>query len=280
MAQTQPFASGNIRQLFAADEPAISQLLHGDRGFGLFIRSNLLSYGFGYNVSYWGQFHGVTSSEQPHLASLLMIANGSADVFTLPGVDVVPLAQLALRQPLRFIMGDEQTMLPIEPLTATMTTRHETHRFAELPAHRFRKQLPGHGSTVRRAEKQDVESLTALYQSASGFEGMPKQRLRKVMHNRVAHLRTYIAEDSDGIAAAASTSAEDETGAMLGGVWTHPLRRNRGHCQAVVSALCANLLSEQKRPHLFFLRDNSAAEHIYTKLGFRIIGGWKVINFE
>jgi hypothetical protein len=90
--------------------------------------------------------------------------------------------------------------------------------------------------------------------------------------------RRYIAEDGDKIICTAASTAESSDMAMIIGVATHKDYRNRGLASAVVSKLCSDLLSEGKTPCLFY--DNPNAGKIYNRLGFKVIGKWKMLRFK
>ena len=275
--------SADVRRLQAHDEAALAQMLHEDHGFGLFISSNILSYGLTSNdVRLWGQFRSagpVGFLPQPHLEAVLMLAGRNANLFAVAGSDPAPLIATALRERLHFIMGDAQTMALVAQQAPQRIQREEVHHFAELPPHRFQSPLAAlpAGVLVRRGEPADVDALSRLYFGVTGFEGMSYHQVRISMMNRVTHLRTYLATMDDVVVSAASTSAESAIAAMVGGVWTAPSARGRGLSTAVVAALCNELRRERRRPYLFYLVDNAPAARVYAKLGFRIIGGWRVL---
>jgi GNAT superfamily N-acetyltransferase len=267
-----------VRRLVALDEPTLTRCLHNDRGFGLFVTGNLLSYGFSGGVDYWGQY---LPSLDAGLAAVLMIVGGSATIYAPASADVGPLARVAVREPLRFIMGRADLMTPVATLAGNRVERIEQHHFVDVTTQRFHRELaqPPRGVMVRRGKTSDVGALADLYADASGFEGLSPGQIRNIMLNRVTHLRTYLVVAGDNIVAAASTSAESYTAAMIGGVWAAPTARGKGYGTLAVAALSAELLRERMKPYLFYLVDNGPAEHIYTKIGFRVIGDWKVIYF-
>lgn len=274
-----------VRPLQADDDAAARRFLQDDHGYGLFITGNLLSYGFGYgDVRYWGQFRqhvGAAGQADLDLTGLLMFTGESATLYAPPGVNVDLLIALALQEPLHFIMGRDDLMDVAEAQAPRPVVRTETHYFADLTARRFTRSeltLPAQTS-VRRGTLRDIEGLARLYYGATGFEDLTFAQVRNVMTNRVTRLRTFLVERQGEILAAASTSAESYTAAMIGGVWTAPWARGRGISTTVVGALCGELLRERKRPYLFYLTENGPAERVYEKLGFHVTGGWRVIYF-
>jgi RimJ/RimL family protein N-acetyltransferase len=279
-AGVQVVAAAQVRQLHAPDEAALAQFLQTDRGYGLFITSNMLSFGLnGSDLRFWGQFHH-TSHAPPHLEGALMLAGHNANLYVAEGVDPAPLIERAARERLHFVMGEARLMARMQARLGARVRHVEEHHFAELPRHRF--QQPAHAALppsvrVRRGVPRDVDALARLYFNTNGFEDMTYPQVRNTMMSRVSHLRTYLAEAQGRVLAAASTSAESYSAAMIGGVWTAPVARGQGLSTAVVSALCADLLSERLRPHLFYLIDNAPAARVYAKLGFRLSGGWRVV---
>jgi len=271
-------ATAQMRRLAAPDEPAVLDFLSADGGYGLFIASNMLSYGLtSGDLRFWGLYQPGPDM-LPRLAGVLMLAGHNANLYVLPGVDPDPLIAEALHERLHFIMGEETTMARAQEWLGHRVVRVEQHFFAELPTQRFHPTAPlPTGVRVRRAAPRDVDALARLYFNTSGFEDLAYPQVRSTMMNSVTHLRTYLAEMDGRVVAAASTSAESYSAAMVGGVWTAPHARGRGLSTAVVAALCADLLRERKRPHLFYLIDNAPAARVYAKLGFRVTGGWKVV---
>jgi uncharacterized protein len=268
------FNETNVRWLRQQDQTAIERLLESDHGYGLFLRSTLLSYGFTDNeVHYWGAF---SDAKQTTLNAILMCVGGSANIYAAKDGDIMPLARVALEQRLRFIMGPGALIAQIVALAGPRVARIEEHCFAELPQHRFHRQPVPHEATIRTGLLSDVPALTQLYMGASGFEELAPTQIRTIMRQRVVRFRTMVADVSGALVAAASTSAETPDAAMIGGVWTAPTARERGYSTAVVAALCNNLLREHCRPYLFFLNQNDIARHIYTKIGFRVTGIWQV----
>lgn len=273
-----------IRRLSAEDEPMLSALLGTDQGHGLFITSNMLSYGFGnVDVRYWGDYHvDAVSGFLPVLHASLMVSSNSATIFAPEGYDPTALATIALHEPLRFIMGRADLMACVPALAGPHVENVEHHYFADLTRQRFitpEATLPPE-TMVRLANLHDVDGLARLYYGATGFEKLSLGQVRNVMHTRVTHYRTTLAESMGEVLAAASTSAESYTAAMIGGVWTAPWARGRGLSTAVVAALCADLFRSRLRPYLFFLTDNGPAEHVYLKLGFRVTDTWQVIYLK
>ncbi|MBA3823490.1 MAG: GNAT family N-acetyltransferase [Ktedonobacterales bacterium] len=270
--------AGLVRRLGPADEAALLTATKNDQGYALFITSNTLSYGLaGDDPRYWAY-------EQPagNIAAVLMRAGQNGNLYARAGADPEPLIDLALGERLAFIMGEATTMARIEARAPERLQRVEHHHFADLPQPRFTT-LPfpfPADAQVRRGHPNDVDALARLYFRSTGFETMTYFAVRNVMMSRLTHLRTHLAEMDGTVVAAAATTAETPVAAMIGGVWAAPAARGRGLSTAVVASLARELLREHRRPYLFYLEDNAPAARVYAKIGFRNIGGWRVVYFE
>lgn len=78
--------------------------------------------------------------------------------------------------------------------------------------------------------------------------------------------RHFIIERGGQVICQANSTAETAEAAILGGVATRADWRRQGLASAVMTALCGQLLSEGKKPCLFF--ENEEAGRIYSQLGF------------
>lgn len=84
----------------------------------------------------------------------------------------------------------------------------------------------------------------------------------------------HIARGGQGICRPTARRKTAEA-AILGGVATRADWRRQGLASAVMTALCGQLLSEGKKPCLFF--ENEEAGRIYSRLGFAPIGRWTLM---
>ncbi len=265
-----------VRLLTIQDMAEIHRLLAIETGYSLFIANTLFSFGFTEGVSYWG----IASD---HVRAILMIVGDTAAIYAEPGWEheMAQLAEPLNRAHISFVMGPERAMQLLEPYCHKTISGFEQHHFAELPKHRYRHIPEQTDCAVRRAVLQDAEALARLYHNTDGYKQNTFMKTTDILSGRIARMRVYIAEDRDGtIVSGAMTSAESPTAAMIGSVYTLPEARGRGFADAVVSALCAELLRASLRPYLFYLIDNTAAEKVYKAIGFRDIGRWRVTFFE
>jgi uncharacterized protein len=126
------------------------------------------------------------------------------------------------------------------------------------------------GLVIRRGTLDDLAPLVEFYAGAEHMSRSPAAVERPLRDTRL-----WLAEQAGQILAAALTNAETSKLAMIGGVYTPPDVRGRGLSQAVCSALCAELMADQKQPVLYW--STPAAGAIYRKLGFRATGKWRSV---
>lgn len=126
------------------------------------------------------------------------------------------------------------------------------------------------GVVVRRGTDADLDRLIAFYANAEHMTRSPAAVERPLRDTRL-----WLAETAGKLVATALTNAETETLAMIGGVYTPPVARGRGFSQAVCSALCADLMADQKQPVLYW--GTPAAGAVYRKLGFCATGQWRSV---
>lgn len=117
-----------------------------------------------------------------------------------------------------------------------------------------------------------AEEICALRETIQEFSDvkMSVEGIRENIESGFA--RTFYIRMDGRIVAAASTTAENSSSAMVVAVMTHPDYRNRGLATLCVHKLCETLLFEGRTLCLFY--DNPKAGSIYQHLGFEDIGKW------
>lgn len=90
---------------------------------------------------------------------------------------------------------------------------------------------------------------------------------------RVAERRTAVLEQDGEIVAVLNHSGSTPTHAAIGGIWTHPRRRRRGHATRLTAFVIGELLATHPHVHLVVDDDNAPAIGLYRGLGFETIGG-------
>jgi predicted GNAT family acetyltransferase len=266
-----------VRQLTPLERADLVALLAVEPGYSVFLRGNLEAFGLSSDlVQFWGAY------ARGRLTGALMMVERRAALYALPGADFTALGRLAGEQCAEFVMGRADLVDAVLRENPQLgIDQREDHYLAGLAFQDFRPAPSLRSSAaIRRAGIGDVGALTRLYLGAEGFESMTAEQIARVMQGRVTLLRTYLAESDTDIVAAASTSAEARSAAMIGGVWTGPAHRNQGLSTAVVAALSHELLEEGCAPYLFYRVDNAPAARVYTRIGYRAIGRWTVVYFD
>ncbi len=129
---------------------------------------------------------------------------------------------------------------------------------------------------VKKANKEDVSRIYPLMIHVGFSAPSYIESNRRKIESEAG--RIYYCEDDKGnVIASAATAIETSVSAIIGGVGTHLNYRQQGFASQIVSKLCFDLLSEKKKPCLFF--SNPDAGKIYHRLGFVDIDKWTMIIF-
>jgi uncharacterized protein len=265
-----------VRRLGERHRHELTALLDRDPGYAAFLAGNVAAFTLdGDFARFWGAFAA------DRLRAALMMIGRRAILYAPPGAEVEPLARVAAHEGFDFTMGRNDLVdAMFAQCPAAPVERREEHYLAELTDPRALAHLAPlqPGVAIRRATPADLDDLARLYYRSDGFEELAPIEVRRAMSGRVrAPLRTWVAEAGGQLLSAASTSAEAPGAAMIGGVWTAPVARNRGLSTAVVAALSRELLAERRRTYLFYLMDNAPAARVYARCGFRVVGRWSVV---
>lgn len=173
------------------------------------------------------------------------------------------------------IRGTREIIVGIQGLLNRLTpTDWQESFFMRLPV--TAKLNEASSGVARRATMEDLEPLAALY-GAAGAMYRPHSNVRA----KLELSRVFVADDNeikDGkprILSCALLNVEGSDAALIGGVYTLPFARGRGLASCCTSALCEELLRDNKLPVLFY--ENQIAGRVYRSLGFEEIGRWAVI---
>lgn len=256
-----------IRKLFATDTPELLAVLRGDPRNNLFLIGNLLTMGIREpDLEYWG------CDAQGRLAGVLMRYRANWALYDAGDADFAAMAAVVDRHPAgaRAITGEYGLVSRLwEHIRNYEASEDHRSHFAVMQA---MSEAP-HAQQARRATEPDLPGLAALYAEA-GEMSRDEVSLRRVL----THGRIFVAEDGGRIVSAALTNAETPEMAMIGGVFTLPAWRNRGHATACMRALCRDLLRQRLQPCLFY--DNPRAGSVYRRLGFQEVGTWRLLRLR
>lgn len=258
-----------IRQLEERDRERVTRLLAASPQLNLYMLSNLIAPGLASDYSrFWGDERG------GELRGVVNLYGTGWSVYGRPDADWHALARLIDEHPtegerLQDNPGGVASILPY--LCRYRATWIGEEELMALDGGAFRPQAAPPGALVRRATMEDLDALVAFY---AGAERMA--RTRAAVERPLRERRVWVALTEGEVAAAVLTNAEIAGAAMIGGVFTRPDRRGRGLGQAVMSAICAELLAEGKTPHLYW--ENPVAGAVYRKLGFHPVGVWRSVR--
>lgn len=123
---------------------------------------------------------------------------------------------------------------------------------------------------VKKIRFGKLKKIVKLYECIEEFENTTVQSIK----NGLKSGRGYCIEINKKVIAMAKSTSENSTHAMIVGVATHPLYRNKGYATKCIIKICKELIKESKIPCLFY--DNEEAGKIYHKLGFENRGTWSI----
>ena len=128
-------------------------------------------------------------------------------------------------------------------------------------------------ATLRRLSSADVPSIEALYATGGAFApdafspaqvtegvffGIESQALAQMKCDAlIAVAGTHLVAPTMGVAA-------------VGNIYTHPAHRGKGYSQLVTSEVTENLMNRNMLVVLNVDESNTAAVHLYEKLGYRV----------
>ena len=183
------------------------------------------------------------------------------------------------------VMGTDESVVAVERAIGRTVSRSVSYHLMKVtrpvPA-------PAEGDAappefvIRRATMLDLRRLYPLQRDYEKEEVLldPSMHVPRLCR---AHLRhtlaaeiVYLAEDGRDVVAKAATNARGYTFDQIGGVFTVPSHRGKGIGRAVVRALLAHVLESRSGACLFVKKSNAPAIALYARLGFAIVGGFRI----
>lgn len=264
-----------LRRLTSRDAGELWARLRADEPANIFAIADLEHFGWeSPNLRFDGLFWGTQL-----IGHLMRYGTNASFAYDDPGA--VHLVQRWLRRNrIHYVNGLDHYVRPVlEGLSRAEVPRLEESNLARLDAANFRAEaLDASPGQARRATLADLDGVTRVHVAAPDeFARLDYATRREALHTVLTDgwHRLFVAESPDGrIVAAAQTSAEAESLAVIGGVVTDPAYRGRGYSKACTAALCAELLAEGKTPYLFYTKTNIPAARVYAAVGFEIIDEW------
>lgn len=283
-----------FRKAARGDEPRLLQFLERHPHFNLFLLGNLARFGIhdpdcefwldegadgrvrgaiNRRMSFWAIGHGGSAAAfDASAAAAVVDACPPGTIVGMTGVpdEVDPLLQsLRVHRPAH-VVPETFAVLDGRPAPSdAATSRDAATPRDSTPSH----VTPPSRGRPRRAEAEDVDALTALYDDPAAG----RMRRSRSAVDRMITAGAYLVEEGGLVVCAAALGGETETAAMIGAVYTPERFRRRGYASSLVRFVCEELVARGKRPCLFYA--NPDAGGIYRRLGFRDVGPWRLVDF-
>lgn len=280
-----------IRVLQPGDEALLEEFLTPLALTSMFLRSNaraagLVDRGEPMQATYAAAFEG-----ERIVAVAAHCWNGNL-IFQAP-TDLGAVAREALRasgRGLTALSGPwEQVLRARDELglvdRPTITRSRDALFDLDLSALRLPPEKPG--VECRRPESLELPGCAEwryAYMIETGFgEASPALRAAAYQNVDLTHElgNDFVLVEHGRLVAYSAFNARLPEIVQVGGVWTPPLLRGRGHARRVVAgSLLAARAQGVKRAVLFTFETNLAAVKAYEPLGFRLVGDYGLIFFR
>jgi ribosomal protein S18 acetylase RimI-like enzyme len=119
------------------------------------------------------------------------------------------------------------------------------------------------------------EMQSELFQT----EGMDEASMADLLGLQIEIGGAFVREVDGAVVATAEATPAVPHAALVGGVYTLPEHRGRGHSTACVAALCSRMLERVGAVALSVEPENEAAFRAYRRIGFRKVTDWMVVTF-
>jgi len=263
-----------VRELFEADRQAILSLAYQREREHLFLIGNAESPATFSESRYFGAFEGnalrAVSAWFGRFGSFVAVGEEAA----IPSVvDAALIAKVRIES---VPMVEPRASLVVQQLRRRgfVPLKEHVSLFLELKRQAFHPQE----SVVRSAREEDRDALVLLqrilHERASTVPITERER------NKISLEGAIVAEEDGHIAATATAGVCSRHFVQAVGVITDPRFRRRGLAAGCMSALCQRCFAEGKEAVLLFTeKKNLAAQALYAKLGFAVIGEFLLAEY-
>lgn len=133
---------------------------------------------------------------------------------------------------------------------------------------------PPSNHRLQKAVSNETQKLFSFYEKSETMKAKSIESLQyTIEHNRLFYLKK-----TGKLASAVLTHCENNTAALIGGVYTPQKLRGKGYAHHCMQTLMLSLEEDGVVPCLFYEKNNTAAKRLYQKLGFQPHGEWVVIE--
>ena len=137
------------------------------------------------------------------------------------------------------------------------------------------------GTRQARIEELDtlVEMGQAMQRETFDLEGMDDASLGELLRLQIELGGAFVREVEGVVVSKGEATPVVPHAALVGGVYTLPEHRGRGHSTACVAALCEGMLKRVGAITLSVELENQAAHRAYRRIGFEKVTDWEVVTF-
>jgi GNAT superfamily N-acetyltransferase len=289
--------AATIRLLGPADEAALERFLVGHADSSMFLRSNALAYGLRdgeerlhgtYAAAFDGDdIAGVAAHYRNHLVVLQTPGAGAAAALASRAVAASGRPVAGLLGPLAHVT-EARTALGLDGRRPAMESEEDLFAL-ELAAMQVPAAIADGRHVCRPAGSEAEVAQARAWRAAYAIEALgatPGPRLDEEVRGSIAREvgrgDLWILGDGERgtLLSMTATNARLPDMVNVGGVYTPPELRGRGHGRAVVAGQLVDVQrTGVRRAVLFTGRDNAPARRAYEALGFRIVGDYGLILF-
>jgi len=141
---------------------------------------------------------------------------------------------------------------------------------------------PCAGVTFRKPGSNDIDALAALQAAYEREEVLPTASEFNAAVSRMnieqifSKQQLFVAELDGRLIGKINTNAITFTRYQVGGVYVLPEYRGRGIARRMAGEFITDLIAQGREISLFVKKSNSAAHRVYQRIGFEILGDYRI----
>jgi ribosomal protein S18 acetylase RimI-like enzyme len=138
------------------------------------------------------------------------------------------------------------------------------------------------GLILRKPLFTDMDALAALQAGYEQEEVLPKNAVfypaasRMNAEHMLSDAQVLVAEYGGQLVGKINTSAVSFTRIQVGGVYVHPGFRGLGIAHRMIAEFVRDIVAQGRGVTLFVKKSNAAARAVYQRLGFAIMGDYRI----
>jgi len=277
-----------IREAVKGDEALIEAYLAKHFATAMFMRGNLRDFGIGDTEAPYGMRFFIR--EAGGVTGVGGVANAGAVMLQASGALTEMVAHMRAALPTGFKLtvttGAPEMVSAILAgfdVAEASTQMNETEPLFLLPKADLIPQDMA-GFTLRPATMDDLP-LLASWNHAYGLEVLglvdsasSREETRTAAARTIGHGRQRLLRHKDEVVAQTNFNAAMPDTVQIGGVYTPPALRNKGHARRAVAAHLAEAFAGGAKNAILFSASDSASK-AYRAIGFKEIGTYQIVLF-